>query len=185
MTPSIPLLGSGSGGSPWGVWGGLGQKGLDAVNFAANGQWERALESASPTGIEALGKAFRGSTEGVRGKSNKLVVDEMGRPVYLTEGEAARQAVGFRPARVAALSSERRVESNVEKYFTDKRQDIYSNARTAKTTSDWEKIARDVTSFNMKAAKYRGVIAPISSQSIRESLKISSKFPRYAQQIGA
>ena len=185
ITPGIPLLGGGSSGSLWGVWGGLGQKGLDAINFTANGDWARAIESASPAGIEALGKAFRGSTEGVRGKGNKLVVDESGKPVYLTGGEAARQAAGFRPARVAELSGERRVEANVEKYFTDKRQDIYSKARTAKTTSDWENIARDVTAFNIKAAPYRGVISTISSQSIRESLKTNRRFQKYEQAIQA
>jgi len=180
ITPPVPFIGQGTSNTVWGVWGGLADKGSKAIDSALNGDWARAIESAAPTGLESPLKALRGATEGVRGQTNRPVVDEMGRPVKLTTGETIAQTLAMRPARVAALSSERRVEANIETYFTEKRKDIYSNVRVAKTTDDWAKVIKQVQTFNVKAMGYKGAISPITMDSIRNSMKTSMKYPKYA-----
>jgi hypothetical protein len=55
---------------------------------------------------------------------------------------------------------------NVQKHFKEKRDDLYSRYRLAKTSEDKQKVIRDMQRFNLEARKYRGVIPPITASSL-------------------
>ena len=98
LKTGVPGLG---GGTPadtvYGVYGGLGKKGLDAIHAAEKEDYLRALEFASPSFMEGILKAYRMADQGATTPKGKILTDEKGQPIKLSAGEATAQAVGFRP----------------------------------------------------------------------------------------
>jgi hypothetical protein len=58
---------------------------------------------------------------------------------------------------------------NVQKHFKEKRDDLYSRYRLARTQEDKRRVIRDMQKFNMDARKYPGVIPPITATSIGQA----------------
>ena len=105
--PAIPCLGSGTPGDmTYGVYGGLFPKGLNAMSAAEREDYLRSLEFASPAFIEAVLKAYRMADQGATTPRGKMITDEQGKPIRLGAPEAAAQAMGFRPERLAGISGE-------------------------------------------------------------------------------
>jgi ribosomal protein S15P/S13E len=124
------------------------------------------LEFGSLAFIEAVLKAYRMSDAGVTTPRGKIITSEQGRPIRLEAGEGVAQAAGFRPERLARISGEHWTMENVQKHFKEKRDDLYSRYRLAKTSEDKKKIIRDMQRFNLDSRKYRGVIPPITVMSM-------------------
>jgi hypothetical protein len=129
----------------------------------------RALEFASPAFIEAVLKAYRMSDVGLTTPRGKIITDERGKPIRLETGEGIAQAAGFRPERVARISGEHWTMENAQKHFKEKRDNLYSRYRLAKTPEEKQRVIRDMQRFNMDARKYRGVIPPITAASLGEA----------------
>ena len=47
---------------------------------------------------------------------------------------------------------------NVQKHFKEKRDDLYSRHRLARTPEDKQGVIRDMQRFNLEARKYRGAL---------------------------
>ena len=71
--------------------------------------------------------ADRGATT----PAGKVLTDEQGKPIRLSGGDAAPQAIGFRPERMARISGEHWTMENVKKHFAEKRNDLYARSRLA------------------------------------------------------
>ena len=70
---------------------------------------------------------------------------------------------------MAQISGEHWTMENVKKYFAEKRNDLYTWVRLAKTQEERKKVIRDMQRFNMEARKYRGVTPPIAASSLRQA----------------
>ena len=101
-------------------------------------------------------------------------------------GEAIAQAAGFRPERLAQVSREHWTMENVKSNFKGRRDDLYSRYRLAKTPEERQKVIRDMQRFNMDARKYRGVISPITTTSLKQSAspRPDKAFPGLRQNDG-
>ena len=139
------------------------------MNAAEREDYLRTLKFASPAFIEAALKAYRMADQGARTPRGKLLTDEEGRPIRLGTGEAIAQAAGFRPERLARVSGEHWTMENVKSNFKDRRDDLDARYRLAKTPEERQKVIRDMQRFNMDARRYRGVIPPITTTSLRQS----------------
>jgi len=153
----------------YGVYGGMITKADNAIAALSRGDYLRAIESAAPLGLENVMKARRMATEGMTTPRGKLIYDEQGKPVTLTTGEAIGQTLGFRPERTSSLAQEKRVESNVDLHYRDKRDSLYSRYRMAKTVEDRQKILKEVQRYNVEVMKYKGAIPRITAESLRKS----------------
>ena len=170
LKTGIPLVGSGTPQDTiYGVYGGMAKKALNAMSAVERENYLRALEFASPAFIEAVLKAYRMSETGVTTPRGKIITDEQGKPIRLEAGEGVAQAAGFRPERLARVSGEHWTMENVQKHFKEKRDDLYSRYRLAKTSEEKQKVIRDMQRFNLDARKYRGVIPPITATSLRQA----------------
>ena len=129
----------------------------------------RALNFALPEFIEVALKAYRMSHAGVTTPRGKVITDEQGKPIRLGAGEGDAQAAGFRPERLATVSGEHRTMENVQAHFRERRDDLYSRYRLARTPEDKRRVIRDMQKFNMETRKYRGVIPPITTTSIGQA----------------
>ena len=58
---------------------------------------------------------------------------------------------------------------NVKSNFKERRDDLYARYRLAKTQEERQKVIRDMQRFNMDARKYRGVVSPITTTSLKQS----------------
>ena len=117
----------------YGVYAGLGKKGLNAMSAAERNDYLRVLEFASPAFLEAALKAYRMADQGATTARGKVLTDEKGKPIQLGTGEAIAQAAGFRPERLAQVSREHWTMENVKSNFKGRRDDLYSRYRLAKT----------------------------------------------------
>ena len=151
----------------YGVYGGMAKKGINAMNAAERDDCLRSLEFASPSFLESILKAYRMADRGATRSSGKVLTDEQGEAIRLSGGEAAAQAMGFRPERLARISGEHWTMENVKKHFAAKRNDLYARSRLAKTQEERQKVIRDMQRFNMEARRYRGVIPPITTTSLK------------------
>ena len=161
----------------YGVYGGLARKGLNAMSAVERENYLRALEFASPAFIEAVLKGYRMAEAGVTTPRGKIITDEQGKPIRLGAGEGIAQAAGFRPERMATVSGEHRTMENVQAHFKERRDDLYSRYRLARTPEDKQKVIRDMQKFNMEARKYRGVIPPITATSMGQATEQKPEKP--------
>jgi hypothetical protein len=167
----IPLAGAGTPQDTiYGVYGGLARKSLNAMSAVEREDYLRAAEFASPTFIESVLKAYRMSDAGVTTPKGKVITDEQGKPIRLGAGEGIAQAAGFRPERLARVSGEHWTMENVQKYFKEKRDDLYPRYRLARTPEGRRAVIRDMQRFNMETRKYRGAILPIRTTSIGQAI---------------
>lgn len=174
----IPLIGSGTPqDTVYGVYGGMARKALNSMSAVEREDYLRALEFASPAFIEAALKALRMTEKGVTTPRGKIITDEQGKPIRLGTGEGIAQAAGFRPERMATVSGEHRTMENVQAHFKERRDDLYSRYRLARTPEDKQKVIRDMQKFNMEARKYRGVIPPITPSSMGQATEQKPEKP--------
>lgn len=170
LKTGIPFIGERPAETVYGVYGGLARKALNSYESAEREQYLRALEFASPVFLESMFKAYRTFDEGARTPHGKVLFDDRGKPIRATAGEAIAQTAGFRPARMAALSGEYRSRQNLEEHYRELRSDIYDRFALAKNEEDRRRVIKDAQKFNLQPAKYRGVIRPITGESLRQSL---------------
>jgi hypothetical protein len=64
----------------------------------------------------------------------------------------------------------------VRAHFRDRRDDLLSRYRPAKSPEEWQKV-RDMQKFNMEARKYRGVIPLITATSPRQTTLRKAESP--------
>jgi ribosomal protein S15P/S13E len=170
LKTGIPLIGAGTPQDTiYGVYGGMAKKALNAMSAVERENYLRALEFASPAFIEAVLKAYRMSETGVTMPRGKIITDEQGKPIRMEAGEGIAQAAGFRPERLARISGEHWTMENVQKHFKEKKDDLYSRYRLAKSQEDRARVIRDMQKFNMDARKYPGLISPITATSLRRA----------------
>jgi N12 class adenine-specific DNA methylase len=155
----------------YGVYGNIGKKAEQSVDALLRGEYARAVEMGAPTFIENPLKAYRMWSEQATTPKGKLLFDEKGRPLMLSGPEAAGQAIGFRPERVAVGSKERRTYMNIKQWASDERDSIFTDARLAKTPADWNKIMKRIQNYNFKVLRYKGAIPLITGQMVRRGIK--------------
>ncbi len=169
LKTQLPFMGMTPSDTIYGVYGGMFEKWVNAKDAWARDDTLRAIEFASPSFLEAALKAYRTEEKGVTTPKGKVLSDEQGKPIRLSIPEAGAQAVGFRPERLAAISGEHRTLSNIRAHFTDRRDDLYSRYRLARTEKEKRKVIRDMQRFNMDARKYRGIVSPMTSTSLKQA----------------
>lgn len=155
----------------YGVYGGLYDKGKRAMELVARHQYMRAGEAISPVMIENFMKAYRMNTEGATTPRGKVIFGEDNQPLKLTTGETVVQALGFRPERVATLSTENRVLSNVEQHYNDRRSVLLDRLAMAHTEQERQEVAKDIEEFNKSVSPLAKIVTPITGRGAISSLK--------------
>jgi len=135
------------------------------------------MEFFSPAFIEAVLKAYRMTETGVTTPRGKIITDEQGKPIRLEAGEGFAQAAGFRPERLARISGEHWTMENVQKHFKEKKDDLYSRYRLARTPEEKQIAIRDMQRFNFDAKKNRGVVPPITATSMGQAAEQKPEKP--------
>jgi len=178
----IPIPGVGEynpGAIMMGVYGGLIDKGKNAITFAANNQWMRAVESAMPAGVESAIKSHRLATEGLRTATGKPILDERGRPIKAGPYEVAVGLAGFRPQRIAEVQKERRVAQNIKDAYAARRKKIIRRMRLATTPEERRALSKDIQSYNLSVMKYGKIIPKIGAQSIKQAMQPERGYMEY------
>jgi diguanylate cyclase (GGDEF)-like protein len=159
----------------WGVYSGLGQKAAKGAHFASQKEMYRAAEQLAPVFIENAMKGYRQMSGPVLDDKGRPMFDERtGKPLVLSTAEGIGQMAGFRPARTADISKEKRMAQNLDGYFDRRRADIteaYRYAAQAKDKDALRKVLDDIKEYNKDAMKYPKVATPITGQTLQRALK--------------
>lgn len=152
--------------TPWslgGAAGGVLKNLVDAGHYAKTGQTMRAFETAAPTVIGSVLKGVR-ETGGIKTKEGYTLFTPEGKPYIPDTYETLLRILGFRSSE-ASMQSSRVWEIRAEKQpFTDARNNIYEEIRSAITFNDEgkpvvnEKAIKEVqekaNEYNKKVDKY-------------------------------
>ncbi len=171
LKTQVPFMGMTPSDTIYGVYGGMLDKAKNATASWQRDDSLRAIEFASPSFLEAALKAYRMTEKGATTPTGKVLTDEQGKPIRLRAPEAVAQTIGFRPSRLSGISGEHRTMTNVQSYFNSRRDDLYSRYRLARTPEEKSKVITDMQKFNMDTRKYRGLIPPITTTSLRQAAK--------------
>ncbi|RLC49237.1 MAG: hypothetical protein DRH57_00005, partial [Candidatus Cloacimonadota bacterium] len=153
----------------FGVYGGLSKSFADAMVALDGYDSLNILYRIMPQVFANPIRAYE-AYKGIKNQYNKVILDEEGRPLRLTEGEAVLLALGIRPTRLGRTYLYKSTSRNIEKYFDSKRKAIYNAYRSAKTASERWKVYRMIYEYNMEAAKYVS-IPKITLQSLKAASK--------------
>jgi hypothetical protein len=132
----------------------LGLSMLDAYEAYALGDYQKAIEKASPSVVRNIVVANKYAEEGVESsRGSELVPKEA-----VTKGELFGQAIGFRPDRVAAAQASAFKLSGVEQRVMNERATLLKRLniehRNAEKTDNYDRfdalIADEITKFNSK-----------------------------------
>jgi len=66
---------------------------------------------------------------------------------------------------------------NIQAHFKEKRDDLYSRYRLARTAEEKRGVIRGIQRINMEVRKYRGVIPPIRTTSIGQAAQQKPEKP--------
>jgi len=176
----------------FGVYGGLGDKGVNAVEAFKSRDFVRAAASLAPEAITGLEKAYRGATAGVSTRAGVTLTDQNRQPVKMQPGEAVVQGMAFSPARINAINKRHRTGANVEAYWQNKRSKIYKRYRRALRLKDRDKIQKlqqEIREYNkdVQGLNVRKVIPRITPQSLKQvsrtkKHKVSEELSRLRKQ---
>jgi len=157
-----------------GAWRGVGTSFTEAKLALERGDTLRALTALSPVIIDKSLVAYQNvaKDEPIRTLYGTPITDPYGRPVKLSSSDMLLTLLGFRPVTLAESSSVFQATDTIKKFYTTKRNSIYSKIRYAKTYEDLNKIIeKDVNDYNMRVAKYGGAVPLITTTSIKGVLK--------------
>ena len=158
--------------SVFGVYEGLAVKVKDSFQSIFDGEPLRALEQAAPIFIEKPLKALRVRRDGrVTTKTGKTIFTDTGKVLKLSGLEAAVQAIGFRPAKLAFESGKFRQFTNVESNFQKRRVAIFRRLRFAKSKEDRRDVFKAIKEYNSEARKLRGAIPLITTETLKRTQK--------------
>jgi len=157
-----------------GAWRGVGTSFTEAKMALLRGDIPRALSALAPVIVDKALVAYRNiaKDEPIRTLYGNPITDPYGRPIKLSTPDMLLTLLGFRPITLAEPSSIFQATDAIKKFFTTRRDLIYSKLKYAETYEDLIKvIENDVNDYNMKVAKYGGAVPLITATSIRSVLK--------------
>jgi hypothetical protein len=161
-----------------GAIGGVIEDFEKAGHFLGTGQPLRAAEKAAPTGLGNVLKAIRESERGITTEKGNRVWDDTGHPMKPTAGETTLRALGFKGPRQAILQERAYENVQIEQRFSERRKDIYEEARAYfadpdRTKEQWSKIWAKVKKFNEQviSEKLRPGVPLITTEALRKQAK--------------
>ncbi|BAH75983.1 PLxRFG domain-containing protein [Solidesulfovibrio magneticus] len=170
--------------------GGLGKDLLQAMGYLAGGQPGRAAEKALPSGAAKILQGIREYRQGVTTGSNYPVLEEGGKPLRPTLGEAAAKAAGFRPLREARARAKASEAIAEESGYAAKRDALYARFRAFALDGGTDADERDallaaINTFNADAAVLGGRVAPITRESLlRQADRLERPTKRERARLG-
>jgi hypothetical protein len=171
----------------YGVYGGLYDKGARAFEAIAAHDPMRAFEEAAPSFVSNVLRAKREYEKPVTTATGRVKLDERGKPLKLSAGEAVSRAVGFRQAREAHASMEMRSFTNLTTAKADERHHLRSRWIAAETPAERAEVLRAVQQYNRGVLQYRGAVPRITMESLRKAkqTKPTKPYLRYQRLLDA
>jgi hypothetical protein len=119
------------------------------------GDTARAIEDfpLNPNLVRDVQKAIRLATRGLEKRSGQKVGHDDYEQIKLTFGEAARQAIGFRPPKLSEHYRRGQSERLVRKYWSDKKSNILRRREVAKNifgeySKQVDEVGKEVDQYN-------------------------------------
>jgi hypothetical protein len=179
MRLNIPMSGfitgdKGAGESAMGVFAGLADKASRTAQFASQGQYARALESAAPTAVESPLRALRMVTKGATTAHGKQIFDEQGQPVKYSAVEGIGRGLGFQPLEQSRRMEAAMATNKAVTYWNEKRGDLLDQLRLAGNGPDRRVVMDEIKAFNRKVKDSQAwpKVNIISFESIRRSEQV-------------
>jgi hypothetical protein len=160
MKIGVPGIG-GAANEVFGVYSGLFNNAVKAVDALSMGEYYRALESALPMAGSNVMRAYRESTEGSTSLTGKIMQDTKGRPLKMSAMEAVKQGLGFRPSRMAEESKMKRTSQNVLSRYAARKADISNRFRVG------QDVTGKIQHYNQDAAEFGGAVPFITARTLK------------------
>ncbi|MCE5212658.1 MAG: PLxRFG domain-containing protein [Deltaproteobacteria bacterium] len=184
LSIGMPGIGQGTpADTVFGVWGGLTQKGKNAIQSIGAGDYSRAMEEVSPEVLRSAIAAYRMGTAPATTRTGKPLFDKEGKPLQLNTREAIIRGLGIQPTRYSDETSQARSVQVIEKYYLDKHQGIINEFRISKGKKDsnaMKDLMKKVVEYN-KDIKDKDVVGLIKPMKLSQAINASRSTPSKKQ----
>lgn len=166
---------------------------IDAVGYAGNGNYMRAVENVMPAAIKYPIRAYRESTEGVTTKRGVPVTYDGEQLILGADGgwsggyDIFTRILGFNNADINEKRKQQWQMMSLQRKYKGMSQDIYkrifdlsykNNGEIDKSSSEWIEIQNEISKYNQRLIDKRippTMAKPITEKSIQQSLKSRMK----------
>jgi hypothetical protein len=156
-----------------GVWGGMAKKAEITADALSKGQYKRALENSpvTPEAIANIMRAARQYKDGATSLAGKPILDAEGRQIAYTGKEAVSKGLGFNPLRPSKTYEASSAAYDLKEYWGNRRNDVITSFRIAKTDKDRRAAAMAVRKFNDELSKSQAkhLLSPIDGMTLYNS----------------
>jgi hypothetical protein len=179
--------------SVFGIWGGMAQKGVRAVEALGRGDLGRAITEASPEFLRAprvavresgVGKQLFGSPGFASNARGRAMLDENGKPISMSAWEAAIKTGGFNPTEYARAKEKNQTILRLATWVNEAKNDIAVSFRIARTKGD-PNAARDMSKAVVELNKdivSRGIEQLVGRTSVAKIIQASKQLHGKKQQ---
>jgi len=109
---------------------------------------------------------------GMETRGGTPIRDLEGRIFKLTAPEAALKALGFRPARLAEMQDLLYTSKKLSAILKEERSELLARWLRARTPEERNEVMKEITEFNQRIARFKGIVRPITAESLRRKQKI-------------
>ena len=143
-----------------------------------NGNYSRAIESASPKILRDVVRTGRYWNEGLVNNAGDTVISGEA----ITPRDLFLQALGVQPYTVSQFYSGQQAIKDTERYYRDRKSDILRSFRIAKNPADRAAVLRDVADFNRRNPAI-AITRSALIKSVRAKAERQARFRRYGANI--
>jgi hypothetical protein len=123
---------------------GMAGNAFNGVNYAQNGEWQKAFETVQPKFMKDISKAIRYTSEGMTDHSGKVILDAK----ELSPYQLFLQTMGLQPAEISDTYARNQARKDAQQHDKGRKESLLRRFRTATTAEERAQIAIEVAEFN-------------------------------------
>jgi hypothetical protein len=123
---------------------GMAGNAFNGVNYARDGEWQKAFETVQPKFMKDISKAIRYTSEGMTDHSGKVILDAK----ELSPYQLFLQTMGLQPAEISDTYARNQARKDAQQHDKGRKESLLRRFRTATTPEERAQIAVEVAEFN-------------------------------------
>lgn len=123
---------------------GMAGNAFNGVNYARDGEWQKAFETVQPKFMKDISKAIRFSSEGMTDATGKVILDAK----ELSPYQLFMQSIGLQPAEISDTYARNRARKDAQQHDSGRKETLLRRFRNAATNEERAQVAIEVSEFN-------------------------------------
>jgi hypothetical protein len=123
---------------------GMAGNAFNGINYARNGDWQKAFETVQPKFLKDISKAARFTSEGMTDATGKTILDAK----ELSPYQLFLQTIGLQPSEISDTYARNQARKDAQQHDKGRKESLLRRFRSAETSEERAQIAIEVAEFN-------------------------------------